>query len=187
MLVFWYQKRRYWRHPSTPSWLKRKWTSISSSKLQGSCLGDKVQNENKKQFLWNDTFLSACVPVVFTDEELKAVTTGSFFFFGAHWHATVFKEKAWALFSHEASCCHQETGSRLLLLSLALFAGCWECCLSALPKVIAVYDQLQPGRLSNDGVPLVRNRAETPCSGSSFPVNRSLRGILVWEFTVDRL
>lgn len=104
--------------------------------------------------------------VVFTVEELKAVTTGSFF--GAHRHAAVFKERPeHCYFNHKASSGNQETGGTPLLPCLALFAGCWECCPSALPQKIAVYHQLQTGfRLSTGEVTLVRNTAATPCSRS---------------------
>lgn len=68
-------------------------------------------------------------------------------------------------------------GSRFLFLCLALFDDCRECCpLVCIAQKIAVYHQLQTGRLSTGEVTLVRNRAETPGSRSQFPVNYSLGG-----------
>lgn len=58
-------------------------------------------------------------------------------------------------------------GSRFLFLCLALFDDCRECCpLVCIAQKIAVYHQLQTGRLSTGEVTLVRNRAETPGSRS---------------------
>lgn len=88
--------------------------------MKWSCQSDKVQNENKKRFLWNGAFPSVCLLSYLLMKNWRQWRQGLFFFFWSTPTCNSVRGKAWALSNHKASSSHQETGGRLLLLCLCL-------------------------------------------------------------------
>lgn len=154
MLVFGYQNKRLAYH----SWFGKKLKKIYIH-VQGSCQTDKVQNEN------NNTFLSACVLLCLLMTNWRQWRQGLFvFFFLEHTNMRQCSRKGLSIVQSQSIIFHRDTGGGPRLLCLALFAGCWEC----RPSSFSPQKTTNVRLASTGGVPLVRNRAETPSSRSYF-------------------